>query len=187
MNQQTEQISQAPAIDVPVVEVPPPTVIHGSLRIRAVFPHETIVGIPYEQIVQKVYDAIANPQANNPWLPEVSISNLQLWREEVARERPAAARTAESWGIPSSSDFSVPAGATGPGVGTAIDDSSRSRAVRSSLFHSGLGSDAETPGTSGGIGEGSNGPDNSGESEAGGQQWQPTFPTGETENPEGSG
>ncbi len=114
--QRTQAVSQAPPIDVPIVEVPPPIILHGSIKIRAVFPYDSIVGQTYASIVQKVYDVIADPGGNNPWLPEVSVSDLKVWREVVS-DRPATA--AEHGGVPPVRDGLLPEDAVDPepGVG----------------------------------------------------------------------
>jgi hypothetical protein len=85
--QETAQVAAAaqPTIDVPVVYTPPPVVLKGTLSFVANFNHDAIAGIPYDQIVQKILDAFAQPDANNPWLPTLQIGNVQAWREEVGR------------------------------------------------------------------------------------------------------
>jgi hypothetical protein len=100
LQQQTEQVSQPPPYAVPVVEVPPPVIVHGSLRIRATFPHDVIVGQPYEALVQKVYDVLADPTQNNPWLPTLSISDLKLWMEVTGVERTSAVTRVEATATP---------------------------------------------------------------------------------------
>jgi hypothetical protein len=114
LQQATEQVSQPPAYDVPMVQVPPPVVIHGSLRIRATFPHDVIVGQTYEQLLQKVYDVMADPQQDNPWLPRVSISDLRLWQEVAGVPQRSAVTRVETTapdagGVPETGDSPLPA------------------------------------------------------------------------------
>lgn len=102
--QQTEQAAQPPQFDVPVRVVPPPITLKGVMKFQATFPFDIITGQSYEQIVQKILNAVASAGlAPNPALPEVWVTNIETWREEVGRpdsERPIGGTTVPTTGGP---------------------------------------------------------------------------------------
>ena len=109
---QMTQSVQPPAIDVPVREIPPPVTLHGTIKVRAVFPFDSIHGNSNEQIKQKVYDAIEARGNGAEWLPSVSLYDIDLWQEVVRVEqpdpRPAAVIAADSGGVPPQGDRGLP-------------------------------------------------------------------------------
>lgn len=68
-----------PAIDLPVEIVPDPVEVFGTLEMRIMFPHNAISGIPYDDLVKKVFLVINGAEGFD--LPAVQFGQLTLRRE----------------------------------------------------------------------------------------------------------
>lgn len=192
MQQESPQVSAQAAppsipADVPVRYVPAPKVLHGTVEFKAIFTHDQLEGKNYDMLKGMVMDVFSDPNANNAWLPEVSINNLEMWEERVD-DRPAAnaGTAAIHGGIPQAGDSDGGSNADYPWPRIPDAPTSVGPAVRPSLLRGsvtgggGVEGEGRTTGTAG------DGPGGGEESGTGGSGWQPTFPASEEEDQEAS-
>lgn len=191
MQQESPQVAaqaQPPAVpsDVPVRYVPPPVVLHGLVQFKATFTHDQLEGKSYDMLRSMVMDVFADPNANNAWLPEISINNLEMWEERVD-DRAANTGTADiHGGIPQAGDFHGRSDVGYPGGGIPDAPTASGPAVRPSLLRDSVTGGGGTENEGGAARAAGDGPGSSSESGTGGPGWQPTFPASKEEDQEAS-
>src|SRR4051812_17641483 len=100
--QQTYQSSQAaaPPINVRVKEVEPPVVLKGTLELTVTFPYDSLIGLPEQEVKDRIYRVIAGENDGGTWLPVVRFGTLDIWRE-VVRSEPRAVAGRDTEPVPS--------------------------------------------------------------------------------------
>lgn len=113
--QQTYQSAQAaaPPINVPVRQVEPPITLRGTMTFTATFHYESLVGLPLEEVKNRIYRVMSGENDNGTWLPLLRFGDMDVWREVVRVEQPEpiAVRTAD----PAAGTFPGRVSEPGPG------------------------------------------------------------------------
>jgi hypothetical protein len=173
--------------DVPVRYVPAPVTLEGSMRFKATFTHDQLEGKNYEALVAMVGDVFQDPQARNPWLPEVSINNINLWEERVdVGTVTAVPAAAISGGIPQTRPRDSVEHAVDSGTGIPDTSATSVQPIRPSMLCDSVTSGGGTEVQSRAAREAGNGIGGGQESGTGGPGWQPTFPSSKEEDTEES-
>ncbi len=88
--QETQQVvDQAqPKIHVPVREVPPPVELRGKIDLYIRVAWENIAGVETEEIKRRVISVLEG--ARHPWLPQIYLGELEIWREVESDPGPRA-------------------------------------------------------------------------------------------------
>ena len=91
--QQTYQSAQAvaPPIHVPVREVEPPVTLRGTLQFSATFRYDSIVGLPLDEVKNRIFRVMLGENDGGEWLPVVRHLDMEVWQERVKSERQPAA------------------------------------------------------------------------------------------------
>lgn len=88
---QTYQSAQAmaPPINVRVKEVEPPVRLKATLELSIDFPYDSLVGLPEQEVKDRIYRVISGENDDGTWLPVVRFGSMDVWRE-VVRSEPRA-------------------------------------------------------------------------------------------------